>query len=128
MAMSRPDSKNVFYFPHYTKSTSELDLIEHKYNSEGYKAYYKLQELVADADYHRLSLATEDEKDMFDLGMNCKQEVVDDVIRIHTANGAGYGDPKKRDRKSIEADIKNEYITVEQAKKYYNFDVQSTKK
>ena len=80
--MSRPESKNVFYFPHYTKSTSELDLIEHKYNSEGYKAYYRLQEMVADADYHRLSLATEDEKDMFDLGMNCKQEVVDDVIRI----------------------------------------------
>ena len=80
--MSRPDSKNVFYFPHYTKSTIELDLIEHKYNSEGYKAYYKLQEMVADADYHRLSLATQDDKDMFELGMNCKQEVVDDVIRI----------------------------------------------
>jgi hypothetical protein len=80
--MSRPDSKNVFYFPHYTKSKRELDLIEHKYNSEGYKAYYRLQEMVADADYHRLSLATQDEKDMFDLGMNCKQEVVDDVIRI----------------------------------------------
>ena len=80
--MSRPDSKNVFYFPHYTKSTSELDLIEHKYNSEGYKAYYRLQELVADADYHRLSLATQDEKDMFELGMKCRKEVVDDVIRI----------------------------------------------
>ena len=80
--MSRPESKNVFYFPHYTKSTSELDLIEHKYNSEGYKAYYRLQEMVADADYHRLSLATQDEKDMFELGMNCRQEVVDDVIRI----------------------------------------------
>ena len=80
--MSRPESKKVFYFPHYTKSTIELDLIEHKYNSEGYKAYYRLQEMVADADYHRLSLATQDEKDMFDLGMNCKQEVVDDVIRI----------------------------------------------
>ena len=80
--MSRPESKNVFYFPHYTKSKRELDLIEHKYNSEGYKAYYRLQEMVADADYHRLSLATEDEKDMFDLGMNCKQEVVDNVIRI----------------------------------------------
>ena len=80
--MSRPESKNVFYFPHYTKSTIELDLIEHKYNSEGYKAYYRLQEMVADTDYHRLSLATEDDKDMFELGMNCKQEVVDDVIRI----------------------------------------------
>ena len=80
--MSRPESKNVFYFPHYTKATSELALIEHKHNSEGYKAYYRLQELVADADYHRLSLATQDDKDMFDLGMNCKQEVVDDVIKI----------------------------------------------
>ena len=80
--MSRPDSKNVFYFPHYTKSTSELDLIEHKHNSEGYKAYYRLQEMVADADYHRLSLATQDDKEMFELGMNCRQEVVDDVIRI----------------------------------------------
>ena len=80
--MSRPESKNVFYFPHYTKRTIELDLIEHKHGSEGYKAYYRLQEMVADADYHRLSIATEDEKVMFDLGMNCKQEVVDDVIRI----------------------------------------------
>ena len=44
--MSRPDSKNVFYFPHYTKSTSELDLIEHKHNSEGYKAYYRLQKMM----------------------------------------------------------------------------------
>ena len=80
--MSRPESKNVFYFPHYTNRTSELALIEHNHNSEGYKAYYRLQELVADADYHRLSLATQDDKDMFELGMNCKQEVVDDVIRI----------------------------------------------
>ena len=68
--MSRPESKNVFYFPHYTKSTSELGLIEHKHGSEGYKAYYRLQELVADADYHRLSIKTEDEKAMFELGMS----------------------------------------------------------
>ena len=80
--MSRPESKNVFYFPHYTKSTSELGLIEHKHGSEGYKAYYRLQELVADADYHRLSIKTEDEKAMFELGMNCKQEVIDDMVRI----------------------------------------------
>ena len=81
MKRGRPLSKNVFYFPHYTKSTSELNLIEHRHKSEGYKAYYRLQEMVADADYHRLSLATRDEKDMFELGMNCKKVVVDDVIR-----------------------------------------------
>ena len=44
-----------------------------------------------------------------------------DVIRIHTANGAGYGNPLERDKKLIEQDIKNEYITKEQAKKFYNF-------
>ena len=80
--MSRPESKNVFYFPHYTKSTIELDLIEHKHKSEGYKAYYRLMELVADADYHRLSVASENDKIMFDLGMNCDEEVVNDVIKI----------------------------------------------
>ncbi len=80
--MARPETKNVFYFPHYTKSTIELDLIEHKHGSEGYKTYYRLLELVADADYHQFSVATKDEKVMFDLGMNCENEVIDDVIRI----------------------------------------------
>ena len=80
--MSRPESKNVFYFPHFTNSNRELDLIEHKHGSEGYKAYYRLLELVADADYHRLLLKTQDDKDMFELGMKCQKEVVDDVIRI----------------------------------------------
>ena len=85
--MSRPKSKNVFYFPHYTKSSRELDLIEHKHGSEGYKAYYRLMELVADADYHRLPIATDDEKLMFDLGMNGDKEVIDDVIRILLETG-----------------------------------------
>jgi hypothetical protein len=80
--MARPESKNVFYFPHYTKKPIELDLIEHKHKSEGYKAYYRLMELVADADYHRLSVASENDKIMFDLGMNCDEEVVNDVIKI----------------------------------------------
>ena len=39
-------------------------------------------ELVADADYHRLSVASENDKIMFDLGMNCNEEVVNDVIKI----------------------------------------------
>ena len=38
--------------------------------------------MVADADYHKLSFATENEKIMFDLGMNCEQDVIDDVIDI----------------------------------------------
>ena len=85
--MARPESKNVFYFPHYTKSSRELDLIVHRHKAEGFMAYYKLLELIADADYHYLSLKTEDEKDMFDLGMNCDKRVVDDVIRILVNRG-----------------------------------------
>ena len=79
--MSRPESKNVFYFPHYTKSTKELNLIEHKHDSEGYRSYYRLMELVADAEYHRLSVRTQDEKDMFDLGMKCNPEVIHILVR-----------------------------------------------
>ena len=54
--MGRSESKNVFYFPHMTKSCKELDLIVYRHKSEGYMAYYKLLEMLADADYHRLSV------------------------------------------------------------------------
>ena len=80
--MSRPESKNVFYFPHYTKKTVELELIEHKHGSEGYKTYYRLMEMVADAPYHKLSVKSDDEEIMFELGMKCNNDVVTDVIRI----------------------------------------------
>ena len=36
-------------------------------------------------------------------------------------NGGGYGNPHDRDFKLIENDLLNEYITSEQAKKYYNY-------
>ena len=85
--MSRPESKKVFYFPHFVKKTVEQDLIEYKHGAEGYRAYYRLLELVADADYHRLSVASEDEKIMFDLGMNGDSEVIEDVIRILVDRG-----------------------------------------
>ena len=45
----------------------------------------------------------------------------EDVVRIHTGNGGGYGNPHDRDIKLIENDLLNEYITLEQASKYYNY-------
>lgn len=78
----RPEAKNAFYFPHYTRSIKVLDLIVHRYGSDGYMAYYKLLELLADADYHRLSVSTPDEKEMFDMGMGVEPKVYDDVIKI----------------------------------------------
>jgi len=86
--MTRPISKNVDYFPHHIRKTPELKLIMHNHKSEGYMAYYKLLELVADAEYHYLSVKTEDEKNMFELGMEkCDMEVVKDVIRILCNSG-----------------------------------------
>ena len=39
----------------------------------------------------------------------------DDVVRVITSSGAGYGDPKMRDPKAVELDIKNGFITPERA-------------
>ena len=43
----------------------------------------------------------------------------DDVVRVVTSSGAGYGDPKKRDRSAVKNDVKNGLITPEHAKEIY---------
>jgi len=42
-----------------------------------------------------------------------------DLIRIHTANGGGYGDPRQRDPAAIASDVKNGLITPERAQEVY---------
>lgn len=42
-----------------------------------------------------------------------------DVVRLITATGGGYGDPYKRPVEQVAMDVKDEYITVEQAKEDY---------
>ncbi|MBM3677596.1 MAG: hydantoinase B/oxoprolinase family protein [Actinobacteria bacterium] len=42
-----------------------------------------------------------------------------DVIRIYTANGAGYGDPAERDPAAVRADLEAGYLTAERAKEIY---------
>lgn len=42
-----------------------------------------------------------------------------DLLRLVTANGGGWGPAKARSLKAIQDDIKNEYISVEQARRYY---------
>lgn len=51
--------------------------------------------------------------------VNTLQVNRDDVIRIVTASGGGYGDPKKRSRAAVEDDIKNGYISRERAAEIY---------
>lgn len=48
-----------------------------------------------------------------------------DVIRITTACGAGYGDPSERPREQVEEDLRNGYITAEQAKTEFTLELAS---
>ena len=45
-----------------------------------------------------------------------------DVVRLASAGGGGYGDPKMRDRKLVEQDLRNEYLSLESARRYYGWE------
>jgi N-methylhydantoinase B len=42
-----------------------------------------------------------------------------DVIKVHTANGGGFGDPENRPKAQVAEDVKNGYITAQQAAEVY---------
>ncbi len=42
-----------------------------------------------------------------------------DVIRIHTGNGGGFGDPRRRPRELVLDDLRNGYTNVERARAIY---------
>ncbi len=46
----------------------------------------------------------------------------DDVIQVMTSTGAGWGDPLERPVELVQEDLKNGYITLEQANQYYGLD------
>ena len=43
----------------------------------------------------------------------------DDVIQVMTGTGAGWGNPLERPLELVREDVKNGYVTLEQAEKYY---------
>jgi N-methylhydantoinase B len=47
----------------------------------------------------------------------------DDVIRIHTGDGGGYGDPQRRRRELVLDDVRNGYVSEEVARTVYRADV-----
>ncbi|MGQ3081022.1 MAG: hydantoinase B/oxoprolinase family protein [Allorhizobium sp.] len=47
----------------------------------------------------------------------------DEVIRIYTATGGGFGDPRKRDRDALLKDIRDGFVTEEQAARDYGLKV-----
>ena len=47
---------------------------------------------------------------------------VGDTVRLALPGGGGNGDPRKRTREAIAADLKNGYVTREGAKRDYGYD------
>ena len=45
----------------------------------------------------------------------------DDVVRVITSSGAGFGDPKKRAHDAVALDIKNGFITPERAREIHGY-------
>ena len=51
----------------------------------------------------------------------------DDVIQVMTGTGAGWGDPLERPLDLVEKDVRNGYITREQANRYYKLEERAQK-
>ena len=50
----------------------------------------------------------------------------DDTIRVETAGGGGYGDPRKRDRERVLTDVRNGYVSRESAERDYGVTIDQT--
>jgi N-methylhydantoinase B len=48
-----------------------------------------------------------------------------DVIHVMTSTGAGWGDPRQRSLEAVREDLKNGYITEDQANRYYGLNERS---
>lgn len=65
-------------------------------------------------------LRTDGTRERFSFATNVPLDK-DDVIRIVTANGGGFGPPEKRDRQAVRRDIRDGYISKEQAAAVYGW-------
>jgi N-methylhydantoinase B len=45
-----------------------------------------------------------------------------DRVRIQTGGGGGYGDPKRRDREHVRADVMRGYVSPQAAREVYGLD------
>jgi len=46
-----------------------------------------------------------------------------DLVRVVTATGGGYGDPLERDPEAVANDVRNGYVTVDEARDQYGVEV-----
>ena len=78
--VGRPKSKNVPYFPHYTEASTELNFLENVYGAEGYRAYYRLLELLTKTNDHHIELKTETQILTFRYSMKVEKETLDKAL------------------------------------------------
>jgi hypothetical protein len=78
--VGRPKSKNVPYFPHYTEATTELTFLENCYGAEGYRAYYRLLELLTKTNDHFIKLQNKIQILTFRFSMKVEKDTLDKVI------------------------------------------------
>ena len=76
----RPESKNAPYFPHFTEPLNELVFLEKRYGAEGYRAFYRLIEMVTKADDHHIKINTENRLLTFKFGMDVPDKILDGTI------------------------------------------------
>lgn len=73
-----------------------------------------------DGSYNYFMILRKDgSKERHSLGTNIELQK-GDIVRCVTATGGGYGNPKKRPRSQVLLDVKNGYITENEAKEFYN--------
>jgi N-methylhydantoinase B len=99
----RAHSDNIFLTTTYTRYTHKPWPLHG--GVEGSANYVEV--LRADGDREEFAIATE------------VQINTGDVIRIHTGNGAGYGDPQARPPEKVLEDIRLGYLTPERARAIY---------
>ena len=73
-----------------------------------------------DGSYNYFMIIKKDgSKERHSLGTNIYLEK-GDIVRCTTATGGGYGDPKNRPKAQVLLDVKNGYITIEEAHEFYH--------
>jgi N-methylhydantoinase B len=73
-----------------------------------------------DGSYNYFMIIKKDgSKERHSLGTNIYLEK-GDIVRCTTATGGGYGDPKNRPKAQVLLDVKNGYITIEEAQEFYH--------
>jgi hypothetical protein len=86
--VGRPESFDALYFSHSVHETDELKVMVMKYGSDGYMGYFRLFECVAKADYHRIELKNETQKQIFLIRMGVSQEIIDFLFDLLLQTGS----------------------------------------